>query len=97
MCAESVNTFLSAKHLSELQVQDWLTLSHHLGLTEDEVEDIDKQQNPTAEVLRAAKVRSIDLTWKDIVKALLKIEEYAVAEKVCHVQGKTIKCTVLCT
>ena len=86
--AEPLNSFPSAKQLSELQVQDWQTLGRHLGLTEDEVGSIDKHHNPTAAVIRAAKGKNIDLTWKGVVDGLLKAEELAEAERVCSQLGK---------
>ena len=86
--AEPLNSYPSAKQLSELQVQDWPTLGRHLGLTEDEVRSIDKHHNPTAAVLKAAKLKNIDLSWKGVVDGLLKAGEYAVAERVCSEQGE---------
>ena len=86
--AEPLNSYPSAKQVSELQVQDWQTLGHHLGLTEDEVGSIDKHRNPTAAVLRVAKGKNIDLTWKGVVDSLFKAGEYAVAERVCSEQGE---------
>ena len=86
--AEPLNSYPSVKQLSELQVQEWQTLGRHLGLTEDEVGSIDKHHTPTAAVLRAAKGKNIDLTWKGVVDGLLKAGEYAVAERVCSEQGE---------
>ena len=88
--AEPLNLYPSTEQLmiSELHVQDWQTLGRHLGLTKDEVGGIDKHHNPTAAVVRAAKVKNIDLTWKGIVEGLLKAGEYAVAERVCTKQGE---------
>ena len=89
--AEPLNSYPSANQLSKLQVQEWRTLGRHLGLTEDEVGSIDKHHNPTAAVLRAAKVKNIDLTWKGVVDGLLKAGEYTVAERVCSEQGECIE------
>ena len=86
--AEPLNSYPSAKQLSELQVQNWQTLGCHLGLTEDEVGSIDNHHNPTAVVLKAAKGKNIDLTWKGVVEGLLKAGEYTVAERVCSEQGE---------
>ena len=86
--AEPLNLYPSTKQLSELQVQDWQTLGHHLGLTEDEVGSIDKLHNPTAAVLRVAKAKNVDLKWREFVDGLLKAGEYAVAERVCSEQGE---------
>ena len=79
------------KQLSQLQVQEWFILGLHLGLTQDELESIDKRQNPTAAVLLAAKVKNIDLTWVLLLGSLLKIKEYKLTERICSEQGWLVK------
>ena len=50
----------------------------------------EKSRHPTTEIFLAAKIKNIELKWKDIIQALLKIEEYKVADDVCSDQGLLI-------
>ncbi len=71
-----------------LECDQWLQLGVHLGLGNDLLESIRKSQHPTAATLQAAKIKNIDMQWKDIVEALVSIGEYKLAESVCTQQGQ---------
>ena len=56
-------------------------------MSEDHLESLKKNPQPTAATLLAAKVKNIDLKWKHIVESLLLVGEYEVANTVCSQQG----------
>ena len=87
MCADPLSSYPSVKQMSKLSVHQWFELGLHLGLTEDELHSMEEGQNPTASTLVAAKVKNIELKWKDIVASLVRIGEYQQAERVCTEQG----------
>ena len=86
-CAEPLSTYPSARELAQIQVQEWVALGLHLGLTDDEVKSIDKDLDPTVAILLAAKFKRTEIAWKDVVEGLLKIGEYKQAEMICSKQG----------
>ena len=86
-CADPLSNYPTAQKLSELKVDQWFKLGLRLGLTEDQLESLEKMPQPTAATLIAAKVKNIDLNWKHIVENLLLVGEYKVAESVCSQQG----------
>ncbi len=81
-------SYPTLEQLSQLECDQWLQLGVHLGLGIDQLETIKKSQHPTAATLQAAKIKNIDIQWKDIVEALVSIEEYKLAESVCTQQGQ---------
>ena len=87
---DPLSSYPTLEQLSQLECDQWLQLGVCLGLGNDQLETIKKSQHPTAETLRAGKIKNIDLQWKDIVKALVSIEEYKLAESVCTQQGQQI-------
>ncbi len=90
MCADPLSSYPSLEQLSQLECDQWRQLGVHLGLDNDQLDCscIKKSQRPTAVTLQAAKVKNIDMQWKDIVEALLSIGEYQLAESVCTQQGQ---------
>ena len=81
---DPLSSYPSVKLLRKLQVDRWCELGAHLGLTEDQLEDAKKSSHPIAAVLLAAKARDINLKWNQIVKSLLCVGEYEVAESICN-------------
>ncbi len=88
MCADPLSSYPSLEQLSQLKYYRWRQLGVHLGLDNDQLNSIEKSQCPTAVTLQAAKVKNIDMQWKDIVEALLSIGEYQLTESVCTQQGQ---------
>ena len=62
--------------LSEFQLRKWYELGLHFNIPKDQMEGIRKYRHPTTETFLAAKVRNMELRWKDIVKGLLRIGKY---------------------
>ncbi len=87
---DPLSSYPTLEQLSQLECDQWLQLGVRLGLDNDQLETIKKSQHPTAATLRAAKVKNIDMQWKDIVEALVSIGEYNLAENVCTQQGQQI-------
>ncbi len=88
---DPLSSYPTLEQLSRLECDQWLQLGVCLGLGNDQLETIKKSQHPTAATLRAAKVKNIDLQWKDIVEALVSIGEYKLAESVCTQQARLAK------
>ncbi len=85
---DPLSSYPTLEQLSQLECDQWLQLGVHLGLGNDQLETIKKSQHPIAATLQAAKIKNIDMQWKDIVKALVTIGEYKLAESVvCTQQG----------
>ncbi len=87
-----VSSYPTLEQLSWLECNQWLQLGVRLGLGNDQLEIIKKSQHPTAATLQAAKVKNINMQWKDIVEALVSIEAYKLAESVCTQQGLQCHC-----
>ncbi len=92
-CIDPLSSYPTLEQLSQLECNQWLQLGVRLGLGNEQLEAIKKSQHPTAATLQAAKTKSIDMQWKDIVEALVSIGEYKLAESVCtqHGQQKTAR------
>ncbi len=90
MCADPLSSYPSLEQLNQLEYDKWHQLGVHLGLDNDQLDSIRKNQHPTAATLQAAKVKNIDMQWKDILEALLSIGEYKLAESVCTQQGQQL-------
>ena len=90
VCAGPLSSYPTAKLLSQLKVDQWFKFGHHLSLTDEELKSLKKSPHPTAATLLAAKVKNIDLKWNDVVKSLLHIGEYKLAETVCSQQGLSL-------
>ena len=87
LCADPLSTYPTAKQLGKLEVDQWFKLGLQLGLTSYELESLKYSTQPTSSTLIAAKVKNIDLNWKHVVKGLLLVGEYEVAEMVCSKHG----------
>ncbi len=61
------------EQLSRLECDQWLQLGIRLGLYSDQQETIKKSQHPTAATLQEAKIKNIDMQWKDIMEAIVSI------------------------
>ncbi|XP_064387638.1 uncharacterized protein LOC135335896 isoform X2 [Halichondria panicea] len=85
---DPLSSYPTLEQLSQLEYNQWFQLGIRLGLGKDQLETIKKNQHPTAATLQAAKIKNIDMLWKDIVEALLSIGEYELAESVCTQQGE---------
>ncbi len=85
---DPLSSYPTLEQLSQLECDQWLQLGVSLGLGNDQLETIKKSQHATAATLQAAKVKNIDMQWKDIVEALVSIGEYKLAESVCTQQGQ---------
>lgn len=85
--ADPLSSYPSFKQLIELRVEQWFKFGLHLGLTEDQLEVIRKNQNPTAVTLVAAKTKNISMKWKQVVEGLLRIGDYQLAKSVCSKYG----------
>ena len=85
---DPLSSYPTLEQLSQLECDQWLQLGVRLGLGNDQLETIKKSQHPTAATLQAAKIKNIDIQWKDIVEALVSIGEYKLAESVCTQQGQ---------
>ena len=90
VCADLLSSYPTAELLIQLKVDQWLKLGHHLNITDEELESLKKSPRPTAATLLAAKVKNIDIKWKDVVESLLHIGEYKLAETVCSQQGLSL-------
>ena len=84
---DPLSSYPTLEQLSRLECDQWLRLGVRLGLGNDQLETIKKSQHPTATTLQAAKLKNIDMQWKDIVESLVSIGEYKLAESVCTQQG----------
>ncbi len=73
---DPLSSYPTLEQLSRLECDQWLQLGVRLGLGNDELESIKKSQHPTAATLQTAKVKNIDMQWKDVVEALVSIGEY---------------------
>ena len=93
MCvyADPLSEYPSIKQLSEIVVDKWHELCGYFHLTEDEMECIRNSRFPSTETFLAAKVKNMDLKWKDILKALLSIDEHELAHCVFNKQGWLIQ------
>ncbi|XP_064387585.1 uncharacterized protein LOC135335877 isoform X2 [Halichondria panicea] len=85
---DPLSSYPTLEQLSQLECDQWLQLGVHLRLENDQLETIKKSQHPTAATLQAAKIKNIDMQWKDIVEALVSIGEYKLTESVCTQQGE---------
>ena len=90
MCVDPLSSYPSLEQLSQLECHQWLQLGAHFGLDNHTLDSIKKSQHPKAETLQTAKIKNIDMQWKDIVEALVSIGEYKLAESVCAKQGQYI-------
>ncbi|XP_064387632.1 uncharacterized protein LOC135335893 isoform X2 [Halichondria panicea] len=72
---DPLSSYPTLEQLSQLECDQWLQLGVRLGLGNDQLETIKKSQHPTAATLQAAKIKNIDMQWKDIVEALVSIGE----------------------
>ncbi len=96
---DPLSSYPALEQLRQLECDQWLQLGVRLGLGNDQLETIKKSQRPITAatlVLRAAKIKNIDMQWKDIVKALVSIGEYELAESVCTQQGQQMTASVKC-
>ena len=89
---DPLSSYPTLEQLSQLECDQWLQLGVHLRLGNDQLETIKKSQHPTAATLQAAKIKNIDIQWKDIVEALVSVGEYKLAESVCIQQGQQVRC-----
>ncbi len=80
---DPLSSYPTLEQLSQLECDQWFQLGVRLGLGNDQLETIKKSQHPTAATLQAAKIKNIDMQWKDIVEALVSIGEYTLAKSVC--------------
>ena len=85
---DPLSSYPTLEQLSQLECDQWLQLGVRFALGNDQLETIKKSQHPTAATLQAAKIKNIDMQWKDIVEALVSIGEYKLAESVCTQQGQ---------
>ena len=85
MIVDPLSSYPTLEQLSHLECDKWLQLGDRLGLGPDHLGTI--SQHSSAETLLAAKLKNIDMQWKDIVEALMSIGEYKLAESVCSQQG----------
>ncbi len=92
---DPLSSYPTLEQLSRLECDQWLQLGVRLGLDNDQLETIKKSQHPTAASLQAAKIKNIDMQWKDIVEALVNIREYTLAESVCTQQGQQINMSLV--
>ena len=54
------------------------------------MECLRSSQHPTTLTFLAAKTKNMELRWKDILQALLSVEEYRLADHVCTKQGALV-------
>ena len=87
VCADPLSTYPTFKQLSELEVDQWFELGLKLGLTEEQLEKLKNCSQPTLEIFVAAKVKNIDLNWKNVVESLVLVGEYKMAKTVCRQRG----------
>ena len=87
MYADALSSYPAYKQLCQLQFDQWFEFGLQVGLTEEDLHSVEKDQNPTASTLLAAKIKNVELQWKDIIQSLVKIGEYQQAESVCTEQG----------
>ncbi len=92
---DPLSSYPTLEQLSKLECDQWLQLGACLGLGNDQLKTIKKSQHPTAATLRAAKIKNIDMQWKDIVEALVSIGEYKLAESVCTQQGQQLTSPII--
>ncbi len=62
---DPLSLYPTLEQLSQLECDQWLQLGVRLGLGNDQLETIKKSQHPTAATLQAAKIKNIDMQWKD--------------------------------
>ena len=87
LCAGPLSSFPSIRELSQLPIDDYKALGSCLGLSEDEMGHIRNAQYPSTETFIAAKVKNVELRWNDILRALLSIGKYELADQVCNERG----------
>ncbi len=87
---DPLSSYPSFEQLRQLECDQRLQLGVNLGLDIEQLNVARKSKYPTATALWAAKVNNIDMQWKDVVRALVNIGEYKLAENVCTQQGQCI-------
>ena len=75
LCAGPLSGYPSIKQLSEFKVSKWYELGLHFKIPKDQLEGIRKRQHPITETFLAAKVKNMELRWKDVIDGLLSIGE----------------------
>ena len=76
LCAGPLSEYPSIKQLSKFQLRKWFKLGLHFNIPKHQMEGIRKHQHPTTKTLLAARVKNMELKWKDIVEGLLRIGKY---------------------
>ena len=68
-------------------MHQWEKLGSHFELMKDQIESIRRNESPSAATFIAAKVKNLELKWKNILEGLLSVGEYELAEHICIEQG----------
>ncbi len=88
LCVDPLSSYPTLEQLSRLECDQWHQLGALLGLDNDTMDSINKSQNPSAEILQTAKIKNIDIQWKNIVEALKSIGKYKLAKSVYFKQDE---------
>ena len=75
LCAGLLSRYPSIKQLSEFQVSNWYELGLHFHVPKDQIEGIKSSQHPTTQIFLAAKIKNMELRWRDVIEGLQKIGE----------------------
>ena len=86
-CAGPLSGYPSIKQLSDYQVNNWHEMGLQFHLSVVQMEHIRNSKYPSTETLLAAKVKNMELKWKDILKVFLSIKEFELAEHICRKRG----------
>ena len=79
LCAAPLSGYPSIKQLSEFQVcSKWYELGLHFNILKTKMKDIRKSPHPITETFLAAKVKNVELNWKDVIEGLLTVGESGV-------------------
>ena len=92
---DPLSSYPSFKQLNKLRVEQWFQFGFYFDLTGNQLKSLKNNDNPTADILVAAKVKNIDLKWVQIVQGLLNIGDYELAESVCIQQGNSVNMVFL--
>ena len=85
--------------LSELPVDDiWFNIGLHLGLSQEELSDIERKNQPTQErkisMFRSARIKISDLKYDNLIKAVFEVGNKELSGDICTERGLS-SCTVL--
>ena len=84
---DPLHAYPSIKQLSLVKVKKIDELCDYFQLSEDQMCHVRDSQHPTTEIFIAAKVKNMGLRWKEILEALMRMDECSQVGLVYSEQG----------